>query len=203
METQAITVDRAEAKRLYREYKKHRHWSEPIDAEIQRAYQLIAQGRLVIRALESIRTAGFNEQGLPKLAICRADAKMCRLEPLTGAWLPERRLYERRGFRFIDSRAPGWSSRRRKGTAFDVLWSGMAPGPARGHEGIVPLVPVNLRPQRGLANYHILWEAEWTRTVPVDPLLLRQIGDGDMWVVVAAWDLTPVEQAALQARLSS
>src|SRR5258708_4807132 len=43
-------------------------------------------------------------------------------------------------------------------------------------EAIVPLVPVHLRPKRGLENYHILWEAEWTRVVPRDPMLLRRIG---------------------------
>jgi len=68
---------------------------------------------------------------------------------------------------------------------------------------MVPLVPVHLRPKRGLANYHVLWEAEWERIVPRDPLLLRQIGRGDMWLVVAQWDLTEVERAALSARISA
>ncbi len=65
----------------------------------------------------------------------------------------------------------------------------------------MPIVPINLRPKRGLANYHILWEAEWHNVVPVDPLLLRRLGKGDLWLVVAAWDLTEVEQAALTARI--
>jgi len=67
----------------------------------------------------------------------------------------------------------------------------------------VPLIPVHLRPKRGLANYHILWEAEWRRLPPVDPLLIRRLGKGDLWVVVAAWDLTEVERAAIAARMSS
>lgn len=68
---------------------------------------------------------------------------------------------------------------------------------------LVPTPPLNLRPKRGLANYHVLWEAEWTRIVPHDPLLLRRIGRSDMWVVVAAWELTPVERAALATRITA
>jgi hypothetical protein len=79
MDTQNVVMSRGEARDLYRAYKKHRHWSEPIDTEVQRAYQLLAQGRLVIKALELIVKAGVNEDGLPKLAIARADAKVCQL----------------------------------------------------------------------------------------------------------------------------
>jgi hypothetical protein len=67
---------------------------------------------------------------------------------------------------------------------------------------VVPLVPIHLRPRRALGAYHILWEAEWKRVPPVDPMLLRRIG-GDIWLVVAAWDLTEVERAAMQTRLTS
>ena len=81
METQSIAFDRGEARALYREYKKHLHWSAPIDRECMRAYQLIAQGRAVIRALESVKAAGVytagESVGLPKLGLCRADATAC------------------------------------------------------------------------------------------------------------------------------
>jgi hypothetical protein len=67
----------------------------------------------------------------------------------------------------------------------------------------LPLVPLPLRPKRALTNYHVLWEAEWRRAVPVDPLLLRRLGKGDLWLVVAQWDLTPVEVAALSTRVNA
>ena len=66
---------------------------------------------------------------------------------------------------------------------------------------MVPLIPLPLRPKRGLENYHVLWEAEWTGKVPFDPMLLRRIGRADLWLVVAGWDLTEVERAALATRL--
>lgn len=66
----------------------------------------------------------------------------------------------------------------------------------------LPLIPVHLRPRTALDSYHILWEAEWTPTPPRDPYLLRRIGEGDLWLVVAAWDLTEVERGALATRVT-
>ena len=51
------------------------------------------------------------------------------------------------------------------------------------YRAVVPLIPIHLRPKRGLQNYHVLWEAEWRPAPPVDPLLLRRIGVSDLWVV--------------------
>lgn len=68
-------------------------------------------------------------------------------------------------------------------------------------QAITPLIPIDLRPKRGLENYHVLWEAVWHPAPPVDPMLLRRIGEADLWVVLAAWDLGEVERAALAARI--
>ena len=59
----------------------------------------------------------------------------------------------------------------------------------------VPMIPPRLRADRALANYHILWEAEWINP-PRDPLLLRHLGKF-FYAVLATWDLTPLEQAVL------
>lgn len=188
MQTERLVVDREKARELYQEYRKHQHWSAPIDQEIQRTYRLIAQGRVVIRALESIRGAGLGSDGFPKLAIVRADATECWLD-VNSHYIRfgmKRRQYDNERRQFIDlpgNALPGIKSQ----------WDCRA---------IVPLIPLHLRPRRGLANYHILFEAEWSRVVPKDPMLLRRLGKGDLWLVVAAWDLTPVEQAALAARLN-
>lgn len=195
MHTELLTLDRKQALELYRTYKKHQHYSEPIDDAIRRAYQLIAQGRMVIRALESVKAAGLNAQGWPKLGLCRADIEKCHVT-----------LWLNGGARMGENR---WSRVRSKCIDFPSgTFSGVRPYTTKWQsshdaEGIVPLVPIHLRPKRALENYHVLWEAEWTRVVPRDPMLLRRIGKGDMWLVVAAWDLTPVEQAALATRLNA
>ena len=49
--------------------------------------------------------------------------------------------------------------------------------------------------------FHILWEVEqWDPTPPVDPALVRHIR-GDLWAVIAMWDLTELERAVLAARI--
>lgn len=45
----------------------------------------------------------------------------------------------------------------------------------------------------------ILWEAEWQAVPPKDPALLRHLG-GDLYAVVAVWDLTELERAVLGGR---
>src|SRR5262245_37526237 len=72
-----VALERSKAKTLYQDYKKHLHYAKPIDKEIGRAYQLLAQGRLIIRVFDSIKNAGVNENGLPILALARADWKEC------------------------------------------------------------------------------------------------------------------------------
>jgi hypothetical protein len=191
MQAETLELDREKARELYRKYREHQHWSEPIDQEIQRTYRLIAQGRVVIRALASVAAAGVGDDGYPKLALCRADAETCHLSYNSDG-----------GIRMA---AKDWVRDSEVRCYFD--WpAGTFPTPpsrpawAR-RRALVPLVPIHLRPKRGLANYHILFEALWRPEPPVDPMLLRRLGQGDLWVVVAAWDLTPVEQAALAARL--
>lgn len=179
----AVTLDvsqeqAAEALRLYRE---HKH-AEPsqADREIERIYRQIARGKIVIQALESIRQAGLNEDGLPRLAIIRADSAACYLN------------CEHDNVVFS-------SGRFRRGVRVEVPWPGFQ---ARAWSGSarVPYIPLRLRPKAELDNYHILWEADWHLIIPKDPMLLKRIGT-DAWVVLAAWDLTPIELSVLNARV--
>lgn len=190
MKVETLKMDPDTARELWRKYQTHRAYQAPHDAEIAAIYKRIAQGKTVIRAFESIRAAGVNESGLPRLAIARADAP--------SVWLNhgEPRI------QFGESR--WWNHQRkisRNSKTVVMDWPGFS-RPNGQFEAIVPIIPVHLRPKRGLANYHILWEAEWTRRYPVDPYLLRRFG-GDAWLVVAAWDLTDVERAVMSSRLNS
>jgi hypothetical protein len=192
MQVSKLEVDRDQARELWRQYKTHQHYEQPIDEEIRRTYQLIAQGRMVIRALESIKQAGFIDvhDALPKLAIIRADATTCHL------------TMDRDGGAMFSMDV--WPSVRHARRNVILPRGSFAPRTERTTaRGVVPIVPIHLRPRRGLQNYHILFEAEWQRVVPKDPFLLRRMGKGDMWLVVAHWDLTEVERAALSTRLSA
>lgn len=176
------TIPAEEAAELYRKYQAHRAYQTPHDEEIARIYKHIARGRTVIRALESIRQAGLGYDGFPKLAIAPAHLTMC-------CWRPGR-----------EAGVFGATGRTRAARNFVRMdWPGLNATKYYA-EAVVPLIPVHLRPKRGLQNYHVLWEAEWTRRYPVDPYLLRRFG-GDAWLVVAAWDLTDVERAVMSHRL--
>lgn len=190
-----VQVDREQAKDLYKSYKAHVHYSTPVDREIQRTYQLIAQGRVVIRVIDSIKAAGVNEAKQPKLAICRADAADCWLE-IGG---------DGSGVYSMDQ----WPKTRWRAGGGLLHWRRSVQMPAgtfthqtRKIKATLPIIPIHLRPKRGLANYHVLWEAEWQPVPPRDPLLLRRVGRSDLWLVVAAWDLTEVERAVLATRMN-
>ncbi len=181
MKTETIKVDQHEAAKLYRTYMEHRGVFTKEDQEIARIYRQIARSNKVIRAYESIRNAGFDTEGRPLLAIARADVRQCRFDQYDGY-----ALYRDANRQYL------------KSSTLRVTWKGL-PFMSRGLQALVPLIPVYLRPRKNLADYHILWEADWT-AVPVDPMLLRKIG-GDAWLVVAAWDLTEAERAVLAGRV--
>jgi hypothetical protein len=180
-------MDRSEARELYEKYRSAVHFGGPVDREIARTYRLIGQGKVIIRALESVKSAGLDEEGLPKLAIIRADQRECHLY-----------LGFRGSATFSPRQDAYWCAPGRvelpDGT-FPQRQSGLS-----NRKAVVPMIPAHLRPQHSLANYHILWEADW-HIVPRDPILLRRLSKGDLWLVVAAWNLTEVERAALQARV--
>lgn len=196
MQTEQIVLDRGKARALWQQYREHRQYSDPIDREVARTYHAIAQGKLVIKALESIKAAGLNEEQLPKLAIARATAKHCWCQGHADGSV----IFA------TSERALGWGGDRVVRHRI-VLPAGSMPGikPRDGfrNRSIVPLIPLSLRPKKALDEYHVLYEAEWRPVPPVDPLLLRRVGEADLWIVVAAWDLTDVERAALAARVTA
>lgn len=188
MDVQKLSMDKEQARILYNEYRAHSDYQTKDDAAIAAIYKRIAQGKLVIRALASITAAGVDEKGLPKLAIMRADQREAHLTIRNDE---------------VTFFAP---KTRSKDTHFSVPMPGVKYAEWQdkrryGQKAQVPLIPVHLRPRRGIQNYCVLWEADW-QAYPVDPYLLRRCGQ-DAWIVVAAWDLTPVERAVMSSRLNT
>jgi hypothetical protein len=185
VDVQKLEMDKVQAGELYTNYLAHRGQMTADDRAIAAIYKRIAAGKLVIRALASITAAGLNAAGQPKLAIARADEKEidchiwndgCRFEPRTRGNV------------------------RARDRIFSVSIPGMSTN-TRNCRAVVPLIPVHLRPRKAIAKYHVLWEAEWN-SYPVDPYLLRRFGE-DAWLVVASWDLTPVERAVMSSKLNA
>lgn len=181
MQTARLEIDRAQAALLYRQYREHRTAYNSTDLQIEKIYRAISRGAKVVRALESIRQGGVDVRGLPHLAIIRADATDCYLlrTATMCQFAMDRWPRDRATLRFV--RCP------MEGTAGMHLTA----------KARVPLIPVHHRPAADqLSKYHLLFEADWRMEVKPDPMLLRRLGT-DVWVVVAAWDLTPVELAVL------
>jgi hypothetical protein len=72
-----------------------------------------------------------------------------------------------------------------------------AQGNIRNFNAMTPLIPLPLRPKHKLDNYFILWEANWHPEPPRDPYLLRPLA-GSLMEIIAEWDLTPLEIAAVK-----
>lgn len=192
MNVELLKVDRDEAEKMWRKYQSHKNHQTPVDEEIERIYRLIAQGKTLVRALESIRANGLNEDGLPKLAIARADAKECFLN-----------LQQDGSGRMADQRWVNGNTARSRYFDFPrETFTGKITS-AYDRRAVAPHIPPDIRPARGVENYTILWEAVWQPQPPIDPYLLRRVGKGDIWLVVGAWSLTSVERAVMANRITA
>ena len=179
MNVPSMNVSRESAAIALREYKQHRATHDDRDWEIERIYRAIARGKTVISVTQALRSAGFDELNRPRLAFGEASAPEC--------WCVVRKgnVTFARGLRY------------ERGHKLDVVWP-----EAVYTAGVLcaktPRIPPQHRPdEKHLAQYHMLWEADWSE-IPRDPYLLKRIGK-DAWIVLAAWDLTDVEIAVLRA----
>lgn len=194
-----ITIDRDEARERLAEYE--RAIKEDRNAEdeaIAMGYRAAARGLPIIRLSECMDRAGCFDNGLPKIAVVRADATECWVSAGGSTSTEGRNLLRFSDISHPDDRGalvgrhhvrttqavPSYTHNRR--------WRGQT---------VVPLVPPRYRPRRPrLAKCHILWEVEeWSNVVPVDPALLRHIR-GDLWAVLATWELSELERAVLAGR---
>jgi len=197
MDLAEVTMPKAEALEHFKEYRsavRKRHNAE--DVAIMQGYKQLARGLAILSLSRAMKLGGLRN-GLPRLAICRADVPRCWLLARTNG-----------SCEFTTNR----SSRMSRRTIRDrvSLPEGTFPGikPADvwsdnqsydAKSAIVPSVPPRLRPRGSLGLYHVLWEAEWTNEPPRDPALLRYLR-GDLWAVLATWDLTEIERLVIAER---
>lgn len=194
MDVQHLTVPSAEAEKMLRKYREHRHYDSPLDEEIMRIYSLVAKGKTIINARQSIVAAGLQtSSNLPKLAIARADGKKLVLKTLAGI---HGMTYQ------MTTDESDWGDHRPAASRRMEFGPGSFPGMTRGRwSAMVPHIPPDVRPKRGLPNYHVLFEAVWKPEPPIDPYLMRRLGKSDFFIVLAAWDLTEIERAVMAAHM--
>ena len=195
---EVVTIEQAaeEAKVEWKQYCKAIRENIPNDAEYMKYYKSIknalyylSKGKHILDLYASMKAAGVNEQGQPKLAICKATMReVCFQKDYSDGpmffekYLPEGKTWEEMRNRF---KIP---SKVLSGTKHSTI------------KTIVPKVPAQFIPKNGLKGYYILWEVEeWTPEPPVDPILLKRIrGSKNLFAVMAVWNLTELERAVLR-----
>lgn len=194
MKLPTIAIPRHEARAHFLAYRRAvRERAEKDDQALMSGYRALSRGKRVINGAEAIAQGGVGADGLPALAITRADAERCFVRYQSdGAVL----FGANDNLIFWFSRPSRTMIRR---FAADTLPRFTGAASHRDGEARVPMVPPRFRPKHALSNYHILWEATWSRLAPKDPALLKDIGGG-LYVVLAIWDLTELERSVLGVR---
>lgn len=198
MNIETIAMSQREARQQFLDYRnniKDRHNEE--DRAVMDGYRHLARGSALLDLRSAMRAGGQDDKSRPKIAITRADFKWCWFE------------YTDTGARFVGTNKDGRDSWGVKSHTYNTVrmpdavlvrpetWQRRNDARAR---ALVPMIPPKFRPTAKLSNYHIMFEAEWRPVPPVDPFLLKYLG-GTLYVVLAHWDLTPLEQAVLAGRL--
>lgn len=204
MNLDPLVVPRHEARAKAAEYAAAaRATGDPTDVGLARVYRRTLKGDPVIRLPEAIAAAGRFPNGLPRLAVVRANATRCfvslnrwgGVDRLTFKTEQDiQHLGGRVGARhvLVNVPTPPDAPSQLRSSISRQRWEGST---------LVPLVPPRYRPTRPrLSSCHVLWEVEeWGPIPPVDPALLRHI-HGDLWAVLATWELTELERAVLPGR---
>lgn len=213
MNLTTVDMPRTEARRQFELYRRAtRDSRDAEDKAIAAGYKAISEGRAVLLLTPTMQAGGVDvvvgkhsrvlaerRVTVPRLAVCRANRKHAWTHGVTGTGSLEivgkremspQNQRDRMGFH-------AGTFEQRDGTEQDG-W-----GDWNHHiNALVPPIPPEHRPKDNIANYHVLWEAEWSFAPgppPGDPALLKHIG-GDLYAVHAVWDLTPLEQAVLAGR---
>lgn len=210
MDVPKITMDPDVALEKINAWFGERHADQAeVKAQCLAGYKALAEGHQLIQLDAAIRGGGFHASGFPKLAIARADRERVRFTWMPGTTLVryDARADPSRGgrgspgtlVRRVDlKRAHEVTRRLPDGSYFYRMLDGWSQ---------VPLLPAEHRPERGLLkDWFILWEVEqWyasdlTTEPDRDPLLLQHVA-GQLYAVLAEWELTDLERAVMAGAL--
>lgn len=156
------------------------------DEAILRGYNAVLKGKKLVRLSDAIKAGGLDHRHLPRLAVMRAD--------MVGRTVEVTVFSDGSANFFVP-----WRPRPAK-SASRAFPRDTFPriGEMARAASIVPGIPPQFRPDPDKAyQYWILWEeTNWNKQMSADPALLKQL-KGDLYVVVAMWDLTDLERSVL------
>lgn len=203
MNIETVSLDRNEAGgklRAIRKALKALHHQKAETAAIKeyeilaRVYRKLEKGDRILDIQKAIPSAGFTMEGLPRVAIARADSvrtifywekgsQIAKFHSGPNSWRHYNDTPRTHVFK-IDMGKPREVTKERLVRV-----------------ATTPSIPVEFRKDRNMKRLAILWEVENWLTVqqsPVsadrDPFLLQPLG-GPFYKVLAEWDLTDIELA--------
>lgn len=191
MEVATITMEPEQAREKLAAYKAQ--LQRLADSEYEAAaagYKALADGKRLLNLTETLVRGGLFPDYRPHLAVARADRREVEF-----SWDSGRARFDTRH----------WRGCRGENLELRFPWPN---GQTWGHRGyaMVPMVPADVRPNVAMNDCFILWEVEqWAERSKFarpdrDPYLLRHIA-GDLYAVLAAWDLTDLERAIMSERV--
>jgi hypothetical protein len=197
MEVTQLSIPKKKAYKLWKEYRDviKQGNSEPYLKEMKVLYNTLKSGRKVIDIYEAFKKVGVNTKGEPRLAIAPADFRVVRFTKASngsGSFHKDSWNYSTSKFNYIhlpDGTFPEW--KKEEGSDWNIENKDISTK--------VPTIPAKYFPKGKLSNYWILWEAEDWKDVTKDPMLLRRI-TRNLFVVLAVWNLTPLERALIRGR---
>jgi hypothetical protein len=173
-----------------------RHSDEEYTAAVK-GYKALAKGTPLINLPEVIRAGGLFDNHRPRLSVGRSDRRHLRVSKTWGNW------QQPAGFTFSTSR-PGY--RIGHDTIIQIAWPEVEKLKINEGYALVPMVPADVRPNVDLAKCVTLWEVQaWSVSrldarPDRDPYLLQNIA-GDLYAVIAEWELTDLERAIMADRI--
>lgn len=199
MKVTTVSMVEKEAKEVYESYREVvKTRKEKYLKELKKVYHALKLGKKVIDIYDAFKDTGIGEDGNPKLAIAQAHKKeiFFRKEVRGGG------IFNDGGWKelVVDVRLPAetfaeWKNEKGKVATggFDIANKEISTK--------VPIIPAHLMPKGKLEGYYLLWEVdEWKPIAKAqDPFLLKRV-NANVFIVLAAWDLTPVEQMVMRGR---
>ncbi len=194
MNVSTIAMPAELAQEKVNRYKKALEGREPTpeDTATILGYKTLAAGKQLLDLFQVFRACPLDQKQRPRFAIARASWPWCHYRT-DRDWAV---FASDQNFLYVDS----WRPKKPRGHV-RIPARTMPTGVKLDERlrAVVPTIPLPIRPRGDLSRYHILWEVEWQPIPPKDPLLLKRL-TGSLYVILAAWDLTELEQAVLAGR---
>ncbi len=204
MDPNIVTLPKDEALQKFELYRDAVRVSRAAaDRMMMKAYRALSKGHGVLNLKEALAKGSAFEDGvLPRLAVMRADQEKVffRRDGSGGFYSNSERYLHHRLKKAQTARIQFFLPDGSLPTYADYLWRKAM----NIFSAPVPPIPPEHRPSDAYSKYCILWEVNvWEpHAPPGDPILLQPIG-GDLYAVMAHWDLTEVESMVLGAILGS